>query len=747
MTSRTVLLTAALLPCLTTSAQFVVKDAQGQQLTTVSSQQATFTKDSQGQWTIGGQPVAEGMTLTMTPMAERLLNYQAPTHDDYYLSVAGWDKRSQWNLANVHDPTVMRADDGYYYMYQTDASYGNAHDGHGHFHARRSQNLVDWEYLGSTMQTAPTWVADTVNAIRSRMGLEPITQLQLGYWAPCARKVKTGLYRMYYCIVVDNLIKTGEANNADNFDGSWSERALIGVMETSDPASNQWTDKGYVVCSSTDKTANGWSRSSYTNDWNAYFKFNAIDPTYIITPDNEHWLIYGSWHSGFAALQLNGETGKPLNPLGEPWGGNSNYGKLVYTRDRNSRWQGAEAPEVVYRNGWYYLFMAYDGLDVPYNTRVVRARNVDGPYYGIDGTNVTADGGTAYPIMTHPYRFNDSYGWVGISHCAVFSDGQDHWYYASQGRFPANAYNNVYSNAIMLGHIRRIVWTDDDWPIVLPERYGAVPQATIGEEELLGDWENIPLQYSYAEQNISQPVRLMADHTIQSTAWSKEQTWNFDASANTLTIGDDKLLLQRETDWEASPRRATLTYAGLRNYKSAYAQATLWGKKGADVADMTTMICGATDNTAPFWTAFSPYRYLSSGNGEMTFHFTNYSDQGENWNNWLLIVTNGEERATANYKEYAVLRADNFGWGDYATEAQRQSGMTSDYNWDTFRSDMDGSDVVLSVSFSGTTMTMQAVITTTDNKVYHYNYTVSGVPQGPKGAFLTMEKAHLVMHL
>ena len=54
----------------------------------------------------------------------------------------------------------MKADDGYYYMYQTDASYGNAHDGHGHFHARRSKDLVNWEYMGATMKSTPTWVKE-----------------------------------------------------------------------------------------------------------------------------------------------------------------------------------------------------------------------------------------------------------------------------------------------------------------------------------------------------------------------------------------------------------------------------------------------------------------------------------------------------------------------------------------------------------------------------------------------------------
>jgi len=69
----------------------------------------------------------------------------------------------------------MKADDGYYYMYQTDASYGNAHSGNGHFHARRSKDLVNWEYLGATMsETPPTWIKEKLNAYRQEMGLEPI---------------------------------------------------------------------------------------------------------------------------------------------------------------------------------------------------------------------------------------------------------------------------------------------------------------------------------------------------------------------------------------------------------------------------------------------------------------------------------------------------------------------------------------------------------------------------------------------
>lgn len=518
---------------------------------------------------------AEIKFTTPSETAEELLaDYEAPDYPDNYTGITDWSMRSQWNLSNVHDPSVMKADDGYYYMYQTDASYGNAHSGHGHFHARRSKDLVNWEYMGATMENAPGWIKTKLNEYRSEMGLDPIEDPSYGYWAPVARKVANGKYRMYYSIVVNNYIKTGKANSKENFDNSWTERAFIGLMETSDPAGNVWEDKGYVICSATDKNPNDWVRTSRTDDWDAYFKINAIDPTYMITPENEHWLIYGSWHSGIAALQLNAETGKPLNEPGNPWNvtgeNNSGYGKIIFRRG-DSRWQGSEGPEIMYRNGFYYLFMAYDALEVPYNTRVVRSTHITGPYVGNDGTDVTNTGGEAFPILTHPYKFNNSEGWVGISHCAVFDDGNGNWFFASQGRFPKDLSGINASNAIMMGHIRSIRWTDKNWPVVMPERYGAVPQAKISESELIGNWEHIDLSYHYGKQRTSSTLTLTVDHKT-SGAW--DGTWNFNSNEQTITLNNGvTLYLQREADWEATPRTHTIVYAAHGT------QETYWGKK------------------------------------------------------------------------------------------------------------------------------------------------------------------------
>ena len=515
-------------------------------------------------------------TTESQSLEEQLKNYVAPAYVDDYTGFAAWSDRHQWNLANVHDPTVMKADDGYYYMYQTDASYGNAHSGNGHFHARRSRDLVNWEYLGATMtETPPAWVKGKLNAYRSEMGLAPIEEPSYGYWAPVARRVSAGKYRMYYSIVIDNYIKSGLPNTTENFDGSWTERAFIGLMETSDPASNMWEDKGFVVCSASDKGMTAYTRPS-TSDWNGYFKINAIDPTYIITESGEHWLIYGSWHSGIAALQLNPADGKPLNELGKPWDitgdDNSGYGKIIATRG-NSRWQPSEGPEIIYRDGYYYLFLAYGQLTVEYNTRVCRSATIDGTYTDMNG-NLAIGSKDLYPILTAPYKFNNSYGWVGISHCGIFDDGNGNWFYTSQGRFPENVGGNAFSNAIMMGHVRSIRWDANGWPMVMPERYGAVPQVPITEEEIAGEWEHLSLTTSTSTQRTSETMTYdLSTHKIISGTWDGA-TWSFDEATQTITTGAGVVLyLQREVDWEANPRTHTIVYSALGNGK------TYWGKK------------------------------------------------------------------------------------------------------------------------------------------------------------------------
>ena len=538
---------------------------------------STFKPYSTGNWSGTAQEpaVSDGKTI--------------PDFRDDYRNISGWSYKDQWNLANVHDPSIAYYN-GYYYMFNTDASYGNEHlkgPNHTHFPGKRSKDLVNWSYVPGPFSNAPTWVAGKLNEIRKEMGLEeiPASNISYGYWAPVIRTVN-GKLRMYYCIVVDNYIKSGK-RTSEPFDGSWTERAFIGMCETTTPETGDWTDYGFVTCSSSDKGKDGWARAS-ANNWDAYFYYNAIDPTYIAGPDGKHWLIHGSWHSGFTLLEIDPASGMPVKTLGDPWASDANglaangYGVRIGARN-TSRWQGSEAPEIVYKDGYYYLFMAYDGLDVPYNTRVVRSQNIVGPYQDITGRNFTNARGDCFPVVTHPYKFSKGAGWVGISHCAVFQqEGSGDWFYASQGRFPNEAGGNA-PNAVMMGHVRRIVWCpaaaddlDNLWPISLPERYAGLTKTAVKASEIPGKYEHINLKYDYAKQDTSNEVTLNEDGTMTGIL---SGTWSFDEARQflTLTAGGKTVVVvvAHEVDWEASPRVETVVYAGTEKSLNA----TWWGKK------------------------------------------------------------------------------------------------------------------------------------------------------------------------
>ncbi len=489
-------------------------------------------------------------------------DFSGPAYADNYTDIASWEQRSQWNLVNVHDPTIEK-DGDYFYMYQTNASYGNAHEGHGHYPVRRSSDLVNWEYRGAVFSKAPGWIKDSLNNMRARMNppLEPIENPDYGFWAPHISKVGD-TYRLYYSVVVNNPITGNDSNT------SWTERAFIGLAETNDLSSGEWKDKGMVIHSVADGMES-YERNG-NNDWSGYFKFNAIDPSFIVTPEGEHWLVYGSWHSGIAAVKLDPATGKPFE-LEEL----EDYGQRIAGRGdvNNNRWQGLEAPEIIYNEdtGYYYLFLAYDELSVAYNTRVARSENITGPYVGIDGANVTG-GAESLPVLTHPYKFNNHSGWVGISHPSVFQhpDTED-WFYASQGRLPKDIPGINASNAIMMGHVREMEWTEDGWPVVSPQRFADVPEENITVEEISGTWEEITLNYEYQSMQESIIVVLNEDNSLGGDI---SGTWSFDDKMNILSINDIELIVSNAWDWEAFPRKSTLVYSGINGVG-----VSVWGKK------------------------------------------------------------------------------------------------------------------------------------------------------------------------
>lgn len=106
---------------------------------------------------------------------------------------------------------------------------------------------------------------------------------------------------------------------------------------------------------------------------------------------------------------------------------------------------------------------------------------------------------------------------------------------------------------------------------------------------------------------------------------------------------------------------------------------------------------GLADNTTPWWSAFSNYTTVV-GEGYFHYKFINHSG-ADNWNNWVLVLTNGHSRASGSYKEVFIVRADNFGWGDYYVG----DNLANDYDWDNFNQNMNGATVEISLTISAET--------------------------------------------
>ncbi len=129
---------------------------------------------------------------------------------------------------------------------------------------------------------------------------------------------------------------------------------------------------------------------------------------------------------------------------------------------------------------------------------------------------------------------------------------------------------------------------------------------------------------------------------------------------------------------------------------------------------------GLTDCTTPFWTNFSNIWKVAEG--ETVYKsFTNYTDEGELWRNYLVCLQTtptGHSADTEGYAEYAVLRSDAYGWGD----GYESATVTSDFNFDTFKADMNGAHVLLAVTNNGATADVAAYITTADGRVFSQKY-------------------------
>ena len=292
----------------------------------------------------------------------------------------------------AHDPSMIRHGTGDWYVFST----GDAAVGGGAIQIRRSSNLRAWSFAGTVFNAIPAWVTAAVPGVTN-------------LWAP-EIILRNGTYYLYY--------------SGSTFG---SNRSVIGLAtnQTLNPSAPNyaWVDQGQVFS------------SSPAND------YNAIDPAVINDGAGAPWLAFGSFWSGVRMIGLSWPSGKAVPNPGDP----------LRLADRFVPPNAIEAPFVLARSGWYYLFVSLDfccqGSNSTYKVAVGRARQPAGPYFDRLGTPLQHGGGTVI--------LSERGDMIGPGGQSVSPDGWfvHHWY------------NRANNGEIRLG-IRKIVWETSGWPRV-----------------------------------------------------------------------------------------------------------------------------------------------------------------------------------------------------------------------------------------------------------------------------------------
>ena len=149
----------------------------------------------------------------------------------------------------------------------------------------------------------------------------------------------------------------------------------------------------------------------------------------------------------------------------------------------------------------------------------------------------------------------------------------------------------------------------------------------------------------------------------------------------------------------------------------------------------TPVSLGAEDCSTAWWTEFTNDMKIPAGE-TFEFNFTNYSSGVNNWNNYVLILRK------ADLAEYAVVRADNYGWGNgYA--ACTPIGTQGD--WATWLATMNGAKVKMFVTnCNNGTADIQTIVTGTDGSVTVQNYLgINTIDPSDLNVAFTVDSSHL----
>lgn len=306
-------------------------------------------------------------TSQISTSSESRVNY---TNKTYQNPLNFYKQDGSKYFVTAADPDVLKADDGYFYMYCTNTycEMGNKGMQYDRGPIFQSKDLINWTWVGSVFDGHPqalNW-----------------GDKDAGVWAPSVIKVGDH-YNYYY-----SLSLWGDPNPG------------IGVATSLTPY-GPWTHYGKVL------------------DSNLSGVKNSIDPKPIYDEDGKLYLIWGSFY-GIGAVELTDDGTEVF------WGINNIKDHLYWIIDDNSNGQmdiniNYEGSYIIKRNDSYYYFGSQgtccDGVNSTYRVKAGKANKLLGKYYGSDGKTLTDETGSYGDLVVGP-----SEEVAGVGHNTVVED-------------------------------------------------------------------------------------------------------------------------------------------------------------------------------------------------------------------------------------------------------------------------------------------------------------------------------------
>lgn len=401
----------------------------------------------------------------------------------------------------VHDPSVIKADDGWFYIYGS------------HMAAAKTQDFMSWEMISAGPSNAECTLVEQVQTEMK----EALTYAKTTtFWAPDVVRLADGRYYLYYCTC----------------EGS-SPLSALGLA-VSDRPEGPYQNLGIFL-------------KSGQPGYNANYYPNVIDPCVFFDKENRLWMVYGSYSGGIFILEMNPETGLPLE-------GQEQYGTKLLGKNHAR----IEAPYILYSpdTDYYYLFLSFGGLNANdgYNIRVCRSKNPDGPYEDAQGNDMIRCGGASGTFFNDPdyepygvklmggYHFKPTEGEKNQMSVAYRSPGHNSAYYdPNTGRYFI-VFHTRFANSGESFSVRvhEMYMNAEGWPVVSPLRYaGEMPQP-VAAEKIPGLYKVVDHEHDINKvEHVSVNITLNADGTVTGAF---EGVWTCEDGVHmTLTLGGRKL--------------------------------------------------------------------------------------------------------------------------------------------------------------------------------------------------------------